>query len=79
MVRNCYICGDLTKNQSGLCNECEEENQYKLRQIKDFLWDHPNSTVKKIHQETGVDEKLIRKYIREDKFIISNRIEYDQD
>jgi len=79
MVKNCYICGDLTKNNSGLCDDCQEENQYKLRKIKDYLWDHPNSTVKKVHKETGVDEKLIRKYIREDKFIISNTIEDDQD
>ena len=79
MVSNCYICGDLTKNQSGLCDDCQEKNQYKLRKIKDYLWDHPNSTVKKVHKETGVEEKLIRKYIREDKFIISNTINYEQD
>jgi len=78
MVRNCYICGSLTKNSSGLCDECQEENQEQLRKIKDFLWDHPNSTVRKIHKETGVEEKLIRKYIRDDKFIISNVIEYDE-
>ena len=77
MVKNCYICGTITKNSSGLCDDYQEKNQHKLRKIKDFLWDHPNSTVQKIHQETGVDEKLIRKYIREDKFIISNVIEYD--
>lgn len=77
MVKNCYLCGALTKNESGLCDDCQEENQYKLRKIKDFLWDHPNSTVHKIHKETGVDEKLIRKYIREDKFIISNVIDPD--
>ena len=64
MVTNCYICGSLTKNTSGLCDECQEENQHKLR---------------KIHKETGVGEKLIRKYIREDKFIISNVMEYDED
>ena len=56
-----------------------EENKDKLRKIKDFLWDHPNSTVRRIHKETGVEEKLIRKYIREDKFIISNVIAYDED
>lgn len=77
MVKNCYLCGTLTKNGSGLCDDCQEENQYQLRKIKDFLWDHPNSTVQKIHRETGVDEKLIRKYIREGKFIISNVIQDD--
>ncbi|ADO77988.1 flagellar protein [Halanaerobium praevalens] len=77
MVKNCYLCGSLTKNKSGLCDECKEENQHKLRKIKDFLWEHPNSTVKKIHNKTGVEEELIRKYIREDKFIISNILEID--
>jgi hypothetical protein len=77
MVKNCYLCGSLTQNVSGLCDDCQEENQHKLRKIKDFLWDYPNSTVKKIHKGTGVDEKLIRKYIRDDKFIISNILESD--
>ncbi len=51
------------------CPDCREKEEEKYRIVKDYLWDNPGATVKKISEETEVSEELITKFVREGRFV----------
>lgn len=74
MLKNCKRCGKLHNNFSKYCDKCEKIEVKNYRKVRDYLWENPNATVEEVHVETGVNRKVIRRYVREDKLIISNLI-----
>jgi flagellar operon protein (TIGR03826 family) len=65
---NCKECGKLfASSGSKVCPDCQKAEEEKFEIVKDFLWDNPNSTIKKVEKETGVERELIIKFMREDR------------
>lgn len=65
---NCKECGKLfSSGGQKVCPDCRQSEEEKFQLVKEFLWDNPNSTVKKVSEETGVEEELIIKFMREDR------------
>ncbi len=65
---NCRECGKLFSSAGQkVCPDCRQSEEKKFELVKDYLWDNPNSTVKKVAEETGVEEDIIIKFMREDR------------
>lgn len=74
MLKNCLRCGKLHNNLSKYCDQCEKIEVELYRKVRDYLWENPDDTVEQVYLATGVKRKKIRRYIREDKLVISNMI-----
>ncbi|MFW6267384.1 MAG: flagellar protein [Halanaerobium sp.] len=65
---NCKECGKLfSSSGQKVCPDCRQGEEEKFEIVKEYLWEHPNSTVKKVSEDTGVEEELIIKFMREDR------------
>jgi flagellar operon protein (TIGR03826 family) len=65
---NCQECGKVFASAgSKVCSDCRQSEEEKFQLVKDYLWDHPNSTVPAVSEATGVEEKTIIKFIKEDR------------
>ncbi|MFN2341154.1 MAG: flagellar protein [Halanaerobium sp.] len=65
---NCKECGKLFSSAGQkVCPDCRQSEEEKFELVKNYLWDNPNSTVKKVAEDTGVEEDLIIKFMREDR------------
>ena len=80
LLKNCLRCGKVHNNLSKYCEECEKIEAKLYRKVRDYLWENTNATVEEVYLETGVKRKKIRRYIREDKLVISEMIsKYEND
>lgn len=65
---NCKECGKLfSSSGKKVCPDCRQSEEEKFQLVKEYLWENPNSTVKKVSEETGVEEGLIIKFMREER------------
>ena len=65
---NCKECGKLFSSAGPkVCPDCRQSEEEKFEIVKEYLWENPNSTVKKVNEDTGIDEDLIIKFMREDR------------
>ena len=65
---NCKECGRLFSSAGQkVCTDCRQSEEEKFELVKEYLWDNPNSTVKKVADDTGVEEDLIIKFMREER------------
>ncbi len=54
-----------------LCANCYQQDRKQFRAVKDYLWHHPGATIEEIAANTEVEEKTIRKFVREGRFDLS--------
>jgi len=65
-VRNCRRCGKIfTYTGSSVCPSCKRGDQEEFRKIRDYLFEHPNSSSIEVSEATGISVKLILSYLRE--------------
>jgi flagellar operon protein (TIGR03826 family) len=65
---NCKECGKLFSSAGQkVCPDCRSSEEEKFEIVKEYLWEHPNSTVIKVSKETGVEKELIIKFMREER------------
>lgn len=70
-LRNCSKCGRVFAYKGvDVCIRCldGEEDQFKL--VKEYLYDHPGATVNELSEATGVSERQILRYLRENRIEI---------
>ncbi|MCL2616816.1 MAG: hypothetical protein FWD96_04135 [Defluviitaleaceae bacterium] len=69
-VKNCPECGKMyMQNSFGMCDACRLGEEAGFQAIKDYISEHPNSTVIEVSQETGVRINRIMGYIREGRLM----------
>jgi len=70
-LKNCKKCGSLFSPDHGenICQVCRDEEEEKYQKVKEYLWDFPNATVEEVHDETGVEEELIIKFVKEGRLL----------
>lgn len=67
-VQSCKECGRIfNASKPGLCQKCKSKESDALALVTDSLRDEPGQSVEELSENTGVDEKLIMKFIREGK------------
>jgi len=65
---NCRECGKIFASAGKkICPDCSKSEEEKYELVKDYLWDNPNSRVKTVSDATGVEEKLIIKFIKNNR------------
>ena len=69
-IKNCPMCGRLFSD-TGLhvCLDCYDKLQKKEAEVINFVRDNPNSTIVDIVEATHAPEAMIKKMIREGRFV----------
>ena len=72
-MKNCSSCGKVfvSMNNARICMDCRAKEEQWERSIVEFVRDHPKSTIAEIVEATGVQEPVIRRMIREGRFVSS--------
>lgn len=69
-IKNCPMCGKLFADYGvRVCPECYDKIQKKEAEVINYVRDNPKSKVVEICEATGAPEKMIKKMIREGRFI----------
>ena len=80
MLRNCINCGEVHTQPTKMCEKCRERENELYQKVKNYLWDNPNSTVERIHEDTGVKREKIVQFVREGRFVVADgSIEVDSE
>lgn len=71
---NCEACGVTVSVPLGtvLCNACKIQEIEVFRKVRDYVWDHPGCNAKEIAKETGIDERVLLRFIRQGRLKIKN-------
>ncbi|HBE79157.1 MAG TPA: MerR family transcriptional regulator [Firmicutes bacterium] len=65
-IRNCKRCGNIYHyNGTGVCNNCTEQEQKDFSVVRDYLFEHPNSPAAEINMATGIELKVISRFLKE--------------
>ncbi len=71
-VRQCRICGKLFQSMGNyVCLECEEKLDQEFRLVRDYLYDHREADITEISRETGVSERSILQFLKEERLTLS--------
>ena len=75
-VTNCRSCGRLFNvlNNETICPNCQKKLDEKFKEVKQLLEENPNASVEKVSTETHTSTKQIRKWIREERLILSEGV-----
>ena len=70
-LKNCPYCGKIFAEISGVsaCPDCLEKLQKMEKEIVEYVREHPKCRVKEICEATGAKESMIKRMIREGRFI----------
>ena len=73
-VINCKNCGRLFNalDRSRLCPACMKALEDKFQEVKQYLRDNPNATVNQTAEDNDVTVKQIKRWIREERLVLSN-------
>ena len=70
-LRNCQNCGRAFAYTSReVCSRCIGDDEEDFKKVKDYLYDHPGSTVTMVSEATGVTERQILRYLKESRIEI---------
>jgi uncharacterized protein len=72
-IRNCRRCGNIYNyNGTVVCNHCSQQEQEDFDKVRDYLFEHPNSQAAEISRDTGVDLKVISRFLKEGRLKMEN-------
>lgn len=72
-VTNCKGCGRLFNALSSerLCPDCRKRLDEKFQEVKQYLEEHPNSSMNDLSQECEVSVKQLKQWVREERLTFS--------
>ena len=69
-LKNCPMCGKIFADMgTHVCRDCYAKLQKKESEVVNYVRDNPNSKIPDIVEVTGADEKMIKRMIREGRFV----------
>lgn len=76
-VKNCKKCRRLFNYIGGpaICPQCREELEKKFQEVKKYLFDNRNATIKSVCENCDVEESQIRQWIREERLEFSSGVD----
>lgn len=70
-IRQCKMCGKLFHSLGNpLCGECNDEMDRRFVKVRDFIYAHPEAGIPEIMEKTGVPEKNILMFLREERLVL---------
>lgn len=72
-ARNCRRCGRIFTYVSGapLCPTCKDEMEAKFHEVKEYIQNNKDTTMKTVAEECEVDENQIRQWVREERLVFA--------
>jgi flagellar operon protein (TIGR03826 family) len=65
-VRNCKRCGKIYNyTGSAVCGNCLRQEQEDFEKIREYLFRNPNSSTAEVSEATGVELKVISRFLKE--------------
>ena len=78
-LRNCAGCDrPFLYTGNNLCPNCLKEEQKQFEKVYHYLRDNPNASIAQLCDDTGVDEKLILKFLRQGRLQLAKASYYLQ-
>ncbi len=76
-VKNCKRCRKLFNYIGGqpICPQCREELEKKFQEVKNYLFDNRNSTIKDVVENCDIEESYIRQWIKEERLEFASGID----
>ncbi len=73
-ARNCRKCGRVFNYVAGLplCPACREEMEAKFQEVKEYIQNNKDTTIKTVAEECEVDEAQIRQWVREERLVFAD-------
>ena len=73
-VKNCRRCGKMYQAIFGknICPECVKQEEVDFEVARDYVKEHPGSSMQKVSDETGVPVNLLLKFVKEGKIDFSD-------
>lgn len=71
----CRKCGRVFEAslQSGaMCDECRADHMDKYHQVREYLWEHPNTPAATVAKDCGVSVHQVMIWVREERFEVSD-------
>ena len=79
-LRNCTDCGKLCMEiPSKLCPECYAQEEVHEHTVGEYLREHGKATTQKIHEDTGVQEKIIMRMLKSGRLFSEGLVGYPCD
>lgn len=64
----CERCGCFFVTDQNVCPKCEPKENFEMQQLKNYLSTHTTSTVEDISTNTGISERNLDRFLKQDKF-----------
>jgi hypothetical protein len=61
-----------SRNGQLFCSKCRPNDDDDFRIVREYVYDHPNSTVRDVHEATEVPEELILKFLRQGRLTLKD-------
>ena len=76
-VKNCRKCGRLFQYIGGpqMCPACREEMEKKFQEVKKYIMEHRDTSLRTVAEECDVDENQIRQWVREERLVLENGVD----
>ena len=73
-IRQCRICGKLFQSLGRpVCPNCLDEMDIAFKKVREDLYDHPHSDVLDISARTGVPEKWILEFLKDERLALDTQ------
>lgn len=71
-VRNCKKCNKIFNYIGGIqiCMDCKQEDEVNFKKVKEYLYDHPKSSMFEVSNELGISIQKIKGYLKEGRLEI---------
>ena len=70
---NCPRCGRIfMKIREPICPTCVKEEELKFEDVRAYVKEHPNRTIREVSEQCNVSVKSILRYIRDGKLEASS-------
>ena len=64
----CERCGCFFVTNQNVCPKCEPKENFEMQQLKNYLSTHTTSTVEDISTNTGISERNLDRFLKQDEF-----------
>lgn len=73
-LKNCKNCGRMFSSIGGqlFCSKCRTDDESDFKIVREYIYDHPDSTVHDVHEGTGVLEEIILKFLRQGRLTLKD-------
>lgn len=70
-MKNCSSCGKVfvAFNNARICADCRQKEEEWEKAVVEYVREHPKCNIAEIVEQTGAQEPLIRRMIREGYFV----------